>query len=79
MTSDAVRPNTTADLDIGNDLKRSMIPFCMSSARPDTGKCRPEDDRLGEDPAHQELTIRTARNVNRSAKHVGKQQNEHDR
>ena len=32
-TSAAVRPNSTADVAIGSDRNRSMIPFCRSSAR----------------------------------------------
>ena len=33
-TSDVVRPTRTADWDIGSERNRSMMPFCMSSARP---------------------------------------------
>ena len=34
QTSLAVRPSRTAERDIGSDRKRSMMPFCMSSAMP---------------------------------------------
>ena len=33
-TSLPVRPISTAARDIGSDRNRSMMPFCMSSARP---------------------------------------------
>ena len=32
--SPTVRPITTADLEIGSDLKRSIKPFCISAAKP---------------------------------------------
>ena len=32
--SPKVRPNTTAALEIGRDLKRSINPFCISAANP---------------------------------------------
>ena len=34
MTSEAVRPTSTAERDMGSDRNRSMMPFCMSSAMP---------------------------------------------
>ena len=33
-TSDVVRPTSTADGAMGSDRNLSMMPFCMSSARP---------------------------------------------
>ncbi len=32
--SPSVRPITTADLEIGSDLNRSIKPFCISAAKP---------------------------------------------
>ncbi len=32
--SPRVRPNTTADLEIGRDLNRSINPFCISAVKP---------------------------------------------
>ena len=32
--SPKVRPNTTADLEIGRDLNRSINPFCISAVKP---------------------------------------------
>jgi hypothetical protein len=38
----AVRPNTTAERDIGSERNRSMMPFCMSSASPAPVKVAPK-------------------------------------
>ena len=37
-----VLPTTTAERDIGSERKRSMIPFCMSSASPTPVKVEPK-------------------------------------
>ena len=57
MMSLAVRPASTAERDMGSDRKRSMMPFCMSSAMPAPGERGPEQHGLGEDAGDQELAV----------------------
>lgn len=46
----AVRPKRTDERDMGRERKRSMTPFCMSSARPAPVKVAPKMTVWDEDP-----------------------------
>jgi hypothetical protein len=60
-------PDRNVPRAIGSEWKRSIAEAA-------------EHDRLGEDPAHQELLVAAAaRHADRAAEHVGEQQHEDDR
>ena len=61
QTSLSVRPTSTADRDIGSDRNRSMMPFCMSSARPAPVIVAPKMTVCAKMPGHQELAVADAR------------------
>ena len=53
----SVRPVRTAERAIGSERNRSMMPLLHVVGHADRRRRRGEDDRLGEDPGHQELAV----------------------
>ena len=77
--SAAVRPNRTAEREIGSERKRSTTPVATIRVEPDAGHQRAEHRRLDDDARHQEVDVIDVAGVDRAAEDEAEQQHEHHR